>query len=112
MAGGVTIKGIEALQKKLKDNMTLDDVRNVVRLNGAEMQTKAQRNAPVDTGFLKREISLAITDSGMSAKVTGEADYDPYQEYGTRFMEGTPHIRPSYKEQKEQFKKDMSKLVR
>ena len=112
MAGGVTIKGIDVLQKKLRDNIALDDVRDVVRLNGAEMQAKAQRAAPVDTGFLKRDITLAITGSGMSAKVTGEADYDPYQEYGTRFMEGTPHIRPSYKEQKEQFKKDMSKLVK
>ena len=112
MAGGVTIKGLDALQKKLKNNMNLKDVQTVVKINGAEMQTKAQRKAPVDKGNLKREISLAITDLGMTAKVTGEVDYDSYQEYGTRFQEGTPHIRPAYKEQKEQFKRDMDKLVK
>ena len=52
--GDIKIVGIEKLQRKLKDNVRLDDVRRVVRCNGAEMQKKAQQNAPVDTGTLKR----------------------------------------------------------
>ena len=56
--GDIKIVGMEKLQKKLKKNVQMDDVKRVVRHNGAEMQTKAQQNAPVDTGTLKRSIGL------------------------------------------------------
>ena len=109
--GGIKVVGIEKLQKKLKKNVQMEDVKRVVRHNGAEMQEKAQRNAPVDTGTLKRSIGLEITDSGMTAEVRPTADYAPYVEYGTRFMEAQPYLKPAFDEQKEKFKKDMKKLV-
>ena len=107
----IKVVGIEKLQKKLKKNVQLDDVKRVVRHNGAEMQEKAQRNAPVDTGTLKRSIGLKITDGGMSAEVEPTAEYAPYVELGTRFMEAQPYLKPAFDEQKEKFKKDMKKLV-
>ena len=107
----IKVVGIEKLQKKLKKNVQLDDVKRVVRHNGAEMQEKAQRNAPVDTGTLKRSIGLEITDGGMSAEVEPTAEYAPYVELGTRFMEAKPYLKPAFDEQKEKFKKDMKKLV-
>lgn len=110
--GDIKIVGMEKLQKKLKKNVRLDDVKRVVRHNGAEMQEKAQRNAPVDTGTLKRSIGLEITDGGMSAEVEPTADYAPYVELGTRFMEAQPYLKPAFDEQKEMFKKDMKKLVK
>ena len=109
--GDIKIVGMEKLQKKLKKNVRLDDVKRVVRHNGAEMQEKAQRNAPVDTGTLKRRIGLEITDGGMSAEVEPTAAYAPYVELGTRFMEAQPYLKPAFDEQKEKFKKDMKKLV-
>lgn len=108
---GVKIIGMEKLQKKLKQNVHMDDVKRVVRHNGAEMQEKAQRNAPVDTGTLKRSIGLDITDNGMTAEVEPTADYAPYVELGTRFMNAQPYLGPAFNEQKEKFKKDMKKLV-
>lgn len=108
---GVKVVGIEKLQAKLKKNVQLDDVKRVVRRNGAEMQEKAQRNAPVDTGHLKRSIGLETTDAGMAAEVEPTADYAPYVEYGTRFMEAQPYLKPAFDDQKEKFKKDMKKLV-
>ena len=36
----------------------------------------------------------------------------PYLEYGTRFMDAQPFVRPAFDEQKEKFKDDMQKLVR
>jgi hypothetical protein len=33
-------------------------------------------------------------------------------EYGTRFMEAQPFVKPAYEVQKEQFKKDLDKLVK
>ena len=109
--GDIKIVGMEKLQKKLKKNVQMDDVKRVVRHNGAEMQTKTQQNAPVDTGTLKRSIGLEITDSGMAAEVGPTADYAPYVELGTRFMDAQPYLGPAFKDQKEKFKKDMKKLV-
>lgn len=109
--GDIKIVGMEKLQRKLKKNVQLDDVKRVVRHNGAEMQVKAQQNAPVDTGYLKRSIGLEITDGGMSAEVEPAADYGPYVELGTRFMEAQPYLKPAFDEQSKKFKKDMNKLV-
>lgn len=109
--GDIKIVGMEKLQRKLKKNVRMDDVKRVVRHNGAEMQAKAQQNAPVDTGTLKRSIGLEITDSGMSAEVEPTAEYAPYVELGTRFMDPQPYLKPAFDEQKEKFKKDMKKLV-
>ena len=109
--GNIKIVGMEKLQKKLKKNVQMDDVKRVVLHNGAEMQTKAQQNAPVDTGTLKRSIGLEITDSGMTAEVEPTADYAPYVELGTRFMDAQPYLKPAFDDQKEKFKRDMKKLV-
>ena len=38
----VKIVGIERIQKKLKKNVRLDDVKRVVKSNGAEMKQKAK----------------------------------------------------------------------
>lgn len=118
----IKIVGMEKLQKKLKKNIQMEDVKRQVRKHGAEMQAKAQRNAPVGTpestgipgyvgGTLKRSIGLEITDGGMSAEVEPTAEYAPYVELGTRFMEAQPYLKPAFNEQKEKFKKDMKKLV-
>ena len=109
--GDIKIVGMEKLQKKLKKNVNMEDVKRVVRHNGAEMQAKAQQNAPVDTGTLKRSIGIEITDGGMSAEVEPTAEYAPYVELGTRFMDPQPYLKPAFDEQKEKFKKDMKKLV-
>lgn len=109
---GVQVIGFDKLEAKLTKNMDLSAVRTVVRKNGSEMQKKAQKNAPVDTGHLMSSIFLEITDGGMTAEVESTADYAVYQEYGTRFMKGKPHIRPAFEEQKEKFKADMKELVR
>lgn len=109
--GGIKVVGLEKLQKKLKQNVQMEDVKKVVRHNGAEMQAKAQQKAPVDTGTLKRSIGLEITDGGMTAEVEPAAEYAPYVELGTRFMEAQPYLGPAFDEQKEKFKKDMKKLV-
>lgn len=108
----IKIVGMEKLQKKLKKNVRVDDVKRVVRHNGAEMQQKAQQNAPVDTGHLKRSIGLEMTDGGLTAEVEATADYSGYVEYGTRPMKAQPFLGPAFNDQKEKFKRDMKKLVK
>lgn len=120
---GVKIDGFDKLEAKLKRNTDLGAVRAVVRKNGADLQTKAQKNAPVGTpqstgipryvgGTLKRSVELDITDGGLTVEVEPTADYAAYVEYGTRFMEAQPYLKPAYDEQKKKFVKDLNELVR
>ena len=107
----IKIVGMEKLQMKLKKSADMTEVKRQVRKHGGQLQEKAMRNAPVDTGFLKQHINLDIGDGGMSAEVEPTAEYAPYVELGTRFMEAQPYLKPAFDEQKEKFKKDMKKLV-
>ncbi|MDE1472803.1 HK97-gp10 family putative phage morphogenesis protein [Eubacterium limosum] len=111
MMGSIKVTGLNELTLGLKKKVNLDAVKKVVKQNGAELQREAQRNAPVDTGTLKRSIALEIADSGTAAIVEPTVEYAPYVEFGTRFMEAQPYLRPAFNEQKEKFKKDMKKLV-
>jgi len=112
----ITVKGLDKLQKKLKDNVTMDDVKQVVKHNGSGLQRKMQAKADFtkgyQTGTTKRSIGLEIKDSGFTAEVAPETEYSPYLEYGTRFMEAQPFVKPAHEEQSQKFKRDMAKLVR
>lgn len=110
------IEGLDELQKALKDNVTMDDVKRVVRHNGQELQRKIQQNADFTRGYAtgqtKRSVDLQIKDGGMTADSGPTTEYSPYLEYGTRFMDAQPFVRPAYTEQKAKFNRDMQKLVR
>lgn len=112
----ITVKGLDKLEKKLRDNVTLDDVRMVVRQNGAELQEKMVKAADFkkgyQTGTTKRSIGLELQDGGMTAEVSPGTEYSPYLEYGTRFMEAQPFVHPALEAQEGQFRSDMQKLVR
>lgn len=108
----IKFEGITKLTKDMKKNLNMDAVKNIVKQNGAEMQGKAQRNAPVDTGTLKRSIGLEISKGGMSATVEPSAEYAAYVEFGTRHMNAQPYLKPAFESQSVQFEKDMKKLVR
>lgn len=119
----IKLEGMEKLQVKLKKNVQMSDAKRFVRKNGSELQKKAQKNAPVGTpqstgipgyvgGTLKRSIGLDITDGGMTAEVEPLAEYAAYVEYGTRYMNAQPYLKPAFNEQKEKFKQDMRKLAR
>lgn len=123
MSDGFTVIGMEKLQKKLRKNVDLNEVKKIVKTNGAEMQAEAQRNANFKghyegkkfvppTGTLRRSIGLEIKDSGMIAEVEPTAEYAPYVEFGTRFMNAQPYLKPAFEKQSKQFRKDMNELVR
>lgn len=113
MAGGsLSIKGIDELVGKLKKNANLDDVKNVVKLNASELQRNMQRDSPVDTGFLKRSIGTTSTDSGYGARIGAGAEYAPYLVWGTRFMYAQDFFRPNFFKQRQQFLKDLERLMK
>ena len=49
--GGVKIVGLEKLQKKLKKNARMEDVKRVVRHNGSQLQAGIQSNADFSKGY-------------------------------------------------------------
>ena len=109
-------EGLDKLQKKLKENVTMNDVKRVVRQNGADLQQKIQEKAEFtkgyQTGQTKRSVNLEIKDGGFTAEAGPTTEYSPYVEYGTRFMDAQPFVRPALEEQASKFKRDMQKLVR
>ena len=125
---GFKIDGLDKLEKKLKANATLEDVKRVVNQNGAELHKKVQEKADFKghyewqqgkgkvfvkaTGTTKRSVTLDISADGLTADVEPETEYSPYLEYGTRFMEAQPFVRPALDEQAPKFKRDLQKLVR
>ena len=109
---GVKINGISEMKRALEKQAKVEQmVSSVVKLNGAELQQKAQRNAPVDTGNLRRSINLSIKDAGMTAEVTAMADYSGYVEYGTRFMNAQPFMAPAFNVQKDIFIDDLKRVL-
>jgi HK97 gp10 family phage protein len=116
MAAGFNFhfKGLNELQVKLKENANLDLVREAVMLNGSELQKKAMKKSPVDTGYLRRNIALSsdMADRGLSVRVKSNAEYSPYLEYGTRRMYAKPFMKPAYNEQVKQFKADLARLMK
>lgn len=112
----ITIEGLDELEKALKENVTMNDVKRVVRHHGgllqSRMQDKADFKKGYQTGETKRSIRLDFEDSGFTAAVGPTTEYSQYLEYGTRFMDAQPFIKPAFDEQKEKFRNDMNKLVR
>lgn len=112
----VRIEGLEKLQRKLKSNVTMDDVKKVVKKNGAELHTKIVQNAEFtkgyQTGTTKQSIRSSVSDGGLTWTVEPTTEYSPYLEYGTRFMEAQPFVKPALNKQKPKFFADLEKLMK
>lgn len=89
----------------------MEQSSQVIRNNTERLKASAKAKAPVDTGFLKNHITSSYP-SRLEGRVKSEAAYSGYQEYGTRFQTGTPHIRPALQEIEPQFKQDMNDVLK
>lgn len=110
----VRILGLDKLSKALKQKSRDINpaIQRIVKKHGAALQQKEMRAVPVDTGTLKRSIMLDISGNGRTAVVEPTASYASYVEYGTRFMNAQPYVRPSYNAQVTLFKADLNNLVK
>jgi len=108
----VAFDGLHELNKKLKENMDMELVKQVVKNNTDEMTKNAQRIAPVDTSNLKTKIDEEIKHGGLIGVVTSKAPYSGYLEFGTRFMDKRPFIKPAFEKQKVKFKSDLMRLAK
>ena len=89
----------------------MEQSSQVIRNNTERLKASAKAKAPVDTGFLKNHITSSYPNR-LEGHVKSEAAYSGYQEYGTRFQTGTPHIRPALQEIEPQFKQDMHNVLK
>lgn len=125
----VKIVGVEKLEKKLRKNVTMEDVKKAVRHNGVQLEEKAKRKAEFKghyewskekggevfvkpSGNLKRSIGLEMKGNGMTAEVEPTVEYAAYVELGTRYMKAQPYLKPAFEEQKTKFRNDMKKSTR
>ena len=108
---GVKFLGIDLLEASLTKKMRAKErAAKVVKSHGGKMQANAMRFAPVDTSYLKNAITLDV--SATEAAVESTAPYAVYQEYGTRYQPGTPHIRPAFRAEIHPFLDDMKKVMK
>ncbi len=110
------LRGADQLIGVLKKKATLDDVKDVVKLNGSEMQRGMMRKASFtqgyQTGTTKRSIKLTFEDGGFTARVGPTTDYSWYLEKGTRFMAAQPFVGPAFYPQRTKFINDMKRLMK
>lgn len=115
---GIKFKGLDKLQKKLKKNVEMKAVKDIVKFHGGQLsermkvQTQQSFKKGYSTGDTASSINVEITDGGLEARVGPTTNYAEYVEYGTRFMEAEPFVRPALDAQKDKFKSDLKKLMR
>ena len=108
----IEIEGGDELVRSITKRVDADRVVPVIRRNTTQAQKKAMRLAAVDTGFMKRSITMRLDITGLAGYITAGAEYSPYVEYGTRKMDAQPFMRPAAREQAPIFLSDMKNLMR
>lgn len=116
MGVSVKIVGLEKLQRKLKRNASLRDVKTVVQMNGKRLEERIKQNTKTafsrgySEGFTADSASGRSFDDGLSYEAGIGMDYNPYTEYGTRHMEPEPVVTPAFEEVAERFRSDMKRI--
>ena len=109
------IEGGDEMVRAIRSRFNHDKVARVVKRNTSQAQRKAMQYAPVaekNGGTLKRSITMDVDVTGLAGYLTVGADYGAYVEYGTRFMDAQPFLRPARNEQAPIFLKDLQNLIR
>lgn len=93
-----------------------DDVDYILEMNALEGQgmavekAKEVMNKGYWTGNLAREIKVS-SPKKLEHKITSNAGYSGFLENGTRYMEATPFMFPTYQKIKEQVQSDLDQLL-
>lgn len=114
----VSLSGVKELKAALEKQARAEELAaQVVKYHGAQLQQNAQRICPVSHrkgkpgGTLKRSIRLELRDKGLTAEVAATTNYASYVEYGTRYMDAQPYMRPSYEKQVYKFLRDLDHVL-
>jgi hypothetical protein len=95
----ITVEGVEearrALEQILRD--TSDSaIPQALDTIGQQWVTEIARRAPLKTGRLRRSYTWEVgrARGARYVEVSSNVLYAPFQEFGTRYIVGTPHVRP------------------
>lgn len=92
----ISIKGMDKLKKKYRGahRILQSELQEAASISGLKIQNTARRNAPRQTGNLRRRIE-AYPFRKFGMKVEPRAEYSDFVEFGTRFMRAQPYMRPA-----------------
>ena len=111
------INGLNEFIGVLKENATMDDVKKIVDMNGTRLERimKAQTGRSYVKGYVTgttgRSITKETRDGGLTVAVGATMDYNPYTEYGTRYMSAEPILDPSLERVRPQYLGDLEKVT-
>ena len=112
---GLKIHGIKKLKIDLKDNAQMRLLKEIVKKHGASLQQEMVKKAVFKAGYsvgeTRRSINLLNEKGGLMARVKPTTKYSPYVEYGTRFMDKQPFVKPAFQKVKKEFVNDLKKLT-
>ena len=120
---GIKVEGLDNLQARIKDVQKGEMVKGIVRKNGADLKEAIEAKAEFrghyegnqfvkPTGATKGSVQLKFSDGGFTAEAEPTTEYSPYLEYGTRFMDAQPFVRPAFDEVSRKFISDMEKYAK
>ena len=113
----VKFNGLDDFERVLKDNVTMDDVKRIIKVNGDRLnrymkeQTTHAYVKGYSTGDTAGSINTEVRDGGLTVAVGATMNYDPYVEYGTRYMSAEPILDPSLERVRPQFLGDLEKVT-
>lgn len=98
--------GIPSIQKTIRSNA------NAMAYNYAQrVESSAKRRVHVITGQLRESIARERISVGKH-RVTVNAHYGIYEEYGTRYRPPHPFFRPAVRDAKAAFDRDLKRLFK
>lgn len=118
----ISFKGFDKLEKKLIENVKMEEVKKVVKSSGLTLQGNVVKNAGeitfnkgYFTGNLKQDVAghgLKLSGDGLTAKVGTSVEYGYWLEHGTRYMEAEPFLKDPFEQAEKEFKADIDKLTK
>lgn len=113
----IKIDGLDEFKKALKSNVTMDDVKRIIQTNGNRLTNTMKRKTTsayvkgYSTGDTASSINAESRDGGLTVAVGATMNYNPYTEYGTRYMSAEPILDPSLEVVRPQFLGDLDKVT-
>ena len=96
----VTIEGLEAVLAKLDPKLYAPALGRFWLRASIAVQSRAREKSPVDTGRLRASIMYEVDGASppQYAKVGTDVFYAPFQELGTKYMEGRHYLQGGFEE--------------
>lgn len=108
----VKLTGVEELQAHLLDLAKKVDKQasqEALKDSGAYLMRRAKANAPVRSGELRRGIKGSF--KGRTYEVMSTKAYSGYVEYGTRFMDAQPFMKPAFEDAQKHFELKIKRIL-